>query len=187
MKHFLPPILAPIMALSLAVSLPALAEEDLSQYGQLNPDEMTMAGVLDNVRRGTPSMTDCAAGYLMTKGGRHGPARETFEACAKLGYSQAATWMAYMEQNAFGGEFNPDAAAQWDKQAADAGDPVGMFNYGVSQMRGFGVAQDDAAGRAMIDRAAEAGLPVAQRLQAAGYDLDEITPDADNWRYAPLF
>ncbi len=37
------------------------------------------------------------------------------------------------------------------------------------------------------DEAAEEGLPAAKRLQAAGYDLDEITPDADNWKYAPLF
>jgi len=53
-------------------------------------------------------------------------------------------------------------------------------------MRGRGVARDEARGRAMVDRAAEAGLPVARRLQGADYDLDEVTPDADNWKYAPL-
>jgi hypothetical protein len=53
-------------------------------------------------------------------------------------------------------------------------------------MRGRGVARDEAAGRALVDRAAEAGLPTAKRLQGAGYDLDEVTPDADNWKYAPL-
>ena len=44
----------------------------------------------------------------------------------------------------------------------------------------------EAAGRALVDRAAKAGLPTAQRLQGAGYDLDEVTPDADNWKYAPV-
>jgi hypothetical protein len=39
----------------------------------------------------------------------------------------------------------------------------------------------------MIDEAATDGLPAAKRLQSAGYDLDEVTPDADNWKYAPLF
>jgi hypothetical protein len=39
----------------------------------------------------------------------------------------------------------------------------------------------------MVDRAAQAGIEAAQRLKRADYDLDEITPDADNWRYAPLF
>ena len=53
-------------------------------------------------------------------------------------------------------------------------------------MRGRGVAQDQAAGRRLIDEAAADGLKVAQRLQAADYDLDEVTPDADNWKYAPL-
>jgi hypothetical protein len=30
-------------------------------------------------------------------------------------------------------------------------------------------------------------LDVAQRLQSAEYDLDEVTPDADEWRYLNLF
>jgi uncharacterized protein len=54
-------------------------------------------------------------------------------------------------------------------------------------MRGRGRARDVASGRALVDRAATAGLPTARRLQAAGYDLDAVTPDADNWKYAPLF
>jgi ABC-type sugar transport system substrate-binding protein len=45
------------------------------------------------------------------------------------------------------------------------------------------VAADPAAGRALVDRAADAGLPVARRLQGADYDLDEVTPDSDNWKY----
>jgi hypothetical protein len=47
------------------------------------------------------------------------------------------------------------------------------------------VAQDEAEGKRLIDEAAAAGLPIARRVQAAGYSLDEATPDADNWRYAP--
>ena len=108
-------------------------------------------------------------------------------ACAAAGYTGAMTWMSYMEQNGFGGDFDPDAAAEWDRRAAEAGDPVGKFNYGISLMRGFGVAQDEARGRALVDEAARDGLAIAKRLQGAEYDLDEVTPDADNWRYAPLF
>jgi hypothetical protein len=48
------------------------------------------------------------------------------------------------------------------------------------------VARDEAAGRALVDEPAGIGLPIAQRLQAAGYDPEEVTPDADNWRYAPM-
>lgn len=168
------------------LAFPAAAE-DLSQYGSLNPEELTMNRVIENVERGEVDMTTCAAGYLMTKGGRHDIARKTFEACAGAGYTGAMTWMSYMEQNGFGGAYDPDAAAEWDRRAAEAGDPVGQFNHGVDLMRGHGVAKDEAEGRRLIDEAARAGLPIARRMQAAGYDLGEITPDADDWRYAPLF
>lgn len=94
---------------------------------------------------------------------------------------------AVTKQNGFGGDYNPDAAAEWDRRAAEAGDPVGKFNYGISLMRGYGVAQDEAEGRRLVDEAADEGLVAARRLQGAGYDLDEVTPDADNWRYAPLY
>ncbi|MBU2359009.1 MAG: sel1 repeat family protein [Alphaproteobacteria bacterium] len=164
--------------------LPGLAVAD--EYGTTNPEELTMNKVLEDIAQGRTSMTNCAAGYLMTKSGRHGAARQTFETCAGDGYSGAMTWMGYLDNNGFGGEYDPDAAAAWDRKAAEAGDSVGQFNYGLSLLRGYGVARDAAAGRALIDRAAATGLPIAQRLQAAGYDPEEVTPDADNWRYAPV-
>ena len=34
---------------------------------------------------------------------------------------------------------------------------------------------------------AEQGLRVAERLRASDYDTDVVTPDADNWKYAPLY
>lgn len=164
-------------------TLPALAEP-AEEVGTLNPEEMTIARILDDVARGETSMMNCAAGYGMTKKGDHDHAREVFEACAADGWTGAMTWMAQLDDNGLGKpEESPERAADWDRMAAEAGDPVGMFNYGLDLMRGRGVPLDDAAGRALVDSAAEAGLPVAKRLQAAGYDLDEVTPDADNWKY----
>jgi TPR repeat protein len=145
-----------------------------------------MNTVLEDIAKGRTSITNCAAGHLMTKAGRHGAARETFQTCADQGYTGAMTWMGYLDNNGFGGAYNPDAAADWDRKAAEAGDPVGQFNYGLSLLRGYGAARDEAAGRALVDAAAGTGLPIAQRLQAAGYDPEEVTPDADNWRYAPM-
>ncbi|MCA0850740.1 tetratricopeptide repeat protein [Salipiger thiooxidans] len=171
-----------LLALCL-LATPGVADE----YGTTNPEELTWRSVRDRAERGQTDMMTCAAGYLMTKSGDHETARKIFEACAAAGYTGAMTWMSYMEQNGFGGEFDPDAAAEWDRRAAEAGDPVGKFNYGISLMRGFGVAQDEARGRALVDEAARDGLAIAKRLQGAEYDLDEVTPDADNWRYAPLF
>lgn len=164
-----------------------LAAEDLAQYGTTNPDEMTLGRVLENAETGKVDMTTCASGYMLTKSGRHSPARTVFEACAKAGYTAAMTWMSYMDTNSFGGDYDPDRAAEWDRQAAEAGDPVGKFNYGIDLMRGHGVSMDAEQGRKWVDQAAKDGLKIAQRLVSADYDLDEITPDADNWRYAPMF
>ena len=172
----------PILTL-LLVAAPAFAEPE-EETGTLNPEEMTIARILDDVARGETSMTNCAAGYGMTKKGDHDHARDVFEACAADGWTGAMTWMAQLDDNGLGTpDEDPGRAADWDRMAADAGDPVGMFNYGLDLMRGRGLEADEAAGRALVDRAAAAGLPVARRLQAAGYDLDAVTPDADNWKY----
>ena len=64
---------------------------------------------------------------------------------------------------------------------------MGKFNYGIDLIRGHGVIRDEVLGRQFVDAAAQDGLKIAQRLQGADYDLDEVTPDADDWKYAPLF
>ena len=170
--------------LILAVTaLPAVADP-VEEVGTLNPEEMTIARILDDVAQGETSMMNCAAGYGITKKGDHDHARDVFEACAADGWTGAMTWMAQLDDNGLGtSDENAGRAADWDRMAAEAGDPVGMFNYGLDLLRGRGVAADEEAGRALVDRAAQAGLPVAKRLQAAGYDLDEVTPDADSWKY----
>ncbi len=168
-----------------AAVTPAVAE--VQDGGTLNPEEMTINRILEDAESGITGMTSCAAGYYITKAGRHVQARRLFSRCADQGYSGAMTWMSQLDDNGLGAPENPDSAADWDLRAAEAGDPVGMYNYGLDLMRGRGRVKDEAAGRALIDRAADAGLPTARRLQDAGYDLDEVTPDADNWKYAPLF
>ncbi|WP_323766561.1 sel1 repeat family protein [Marinovum sp.] len=175
------------LALALTcLATPALAEGD-AVHGTLNPDEMTWQSMTERAARGETGMVICAQGYMLTKSGNHAAARALFLNCANAGYTGAMTWMSQLANNGLGGAYNPDAAAEWDRRAAELGDPVGQFNYGLDLLRGHGVAQDDGLGRRYVDRAAEAGLPVARRLQGAGYDPDEVTPDADNWKYAPLF
>lgn len=181
----------PIRAAALAAGLAAapLCAEPVGEdaEGVLNPPEMGVARVLDNIRNGQADMVSCASGYYITKSGNHVDARELFEACAAAGWTGAMTWMSQLDNNGLGAPENPDAAADWDRRAAEAGDPVGKFNYGLDLIRGRGVAQDVEAGRRLVDEAARDGLQIARRLQGAGYDLDEVTPDADNWKYAPLY
>ncbi|WP_136635123.1 sel1 repeat family protein [Pseudooceanicola onchidii] len=182
MRHHLTAVIA------LALTVPcARAEEDPATFGTLNPDEMTWQKNVERAGRGEVDMMVCASGYLMTKAGDHASARAVFEACAARGYTGAMTWMSQLDNNGLGAEYDPDAAADWDRRAAEAGDPVGQFNHGLNLMRGHGVPKDEALGRQYVDTAAAEGLDIAQRLQSSGYDLDEVTPDADNWKYAPVF
>ncbi|MEC9435486.1 MAG: sel1 repeat family protein [Pseudomonadota bacterium] len=167
----------------LLLPLPVLAEE--APGGELNPNELSLETSLNKARRGETGMVVCAQGYMMTKSGDHGSAREVFEACAEAGYAGAMTWMSQMEDNGLGGPENPEAAAEWSRRAAATGDPVGEFNYGLALIRGRGVTRDEAAGRAMVDRAAAQGLDIAERMQASGYDPDAVTPDADEPKYRP--
>lgn len=156
-------------------------------FGTLNPDEMTWQNLLERAEKGETGMAICSMGYALTKSGDHASARTLFQNCAKGGYTGAMTWMSQLDNNGLGGVYDPDAAAEWDRRAAEAGDPVGKFNYGIALMRGHGMTQDEALGRRLVDEAAGEGLEIAQRLQTAGYDLDEVTPDADDWKYAFLF
>ena len=173
-----------ILPLLLILSSPAFGDEE---YGTLNPEELSLNANVQRALRGETTMSVCASGYLMTKSGRHDVAREVFEACAKAGFTGTMTWMSYMEDNGFGGDYDPDRAAEWDRKAAEMGDPVGKFNYGLDLLRGHGVTKDEVAAKDWIDQAAEDGLEIAKRLQDANYDPDEVTPDADNWKYAPMF
>lgn len=178
MKHFLIPLTL--------IATPVVGD-DAAEYGTLNPDEMSWQSYVQRAEEGETGMVICSMGYALTKSGDHTSARTLFQNCADDGYTGAMTWMSQLDNNGLGAEYNPDAAAAWDRRAAEAGDPVGKFNYGISLMRGHGAAQDEALGRQLVAEAAEAGLVIARRLQAADYDLDEVTPDADNWKYAPLF
>ena len=168
------------------LAIPATAE-DFSQYGTTNPEEMTLERLVERAQRGDVDMMVCANGYLATKSGRHEQARTIFEACANAGWTGAMNWMSQLDHNGLGAEEDPDRATGWSRRAAELGDPVGTYNHGIDMMRGRGVSRDVEGGRALVDRAADAGLAIARRLQDAEYDLEAVTPDADRWKYAPMF
>ncbi|MEM7644615.1 MAG: sel1 repeat family protein [Pseudomonadota bacterium] len=169
--------------------LPALAPAETvrSEDGVLNPPELSLDSVLENLERGHADMMTCAQGYHITKAGRHDLARRLFELCAEAGWTGAMTWMGQMDNNGLAGEYDPEAATDWDRRAAEAGDPVGRFNLGLAMIRGHGTARDVEAGRRLVDQAAAEGLPIAERMVESGYDPEAVTPDADDWKYAPRF
>jgi len=163
---------------------PATSE---NEFGILNPQDTGREMLRRKIEMGVIDSVTCSLGVNATKYDNHELAKNLAEQCAEAGFTKAMTWVSQMENNGLGGEYNPDTAAEWDRRAAEAGDPVGRFNHGLNLMRGHGVPQDSDLGRRLVDQAAEDGLEIAKRLQEAEYDLNEVTPDADNWKYAPLF
>ena len=157
------------------------------EFGILNPQDTGREMLTRKIEMGVIDSVTCSLGINATKYDDPELSRNLARQCAQAGYTKAMTWMSQLENNGLGGEYNPDASAEWDRRAAEAGDPIGKFNHGLNLMRGHGISQDEDLGRQFVDQAAQDGLAIAKRLQGAEYDLDEITPDADNWKYAPLF
>ncbi len=156
-------------------------------FGVLNPQDTGVQMLKRKIEMGVTDSVTCALGYNVTKYTNQKLARKFSRQCAEAGYTKAMTWMSHREDNGLGGDYNPDAAAKWDRRASQAGDTVGKFNHGLNLMRGHGIAKDEVAGRSFIDQAAKDGLAIAKRLKGADYDLDEVTPDSDNWKYAPFY
>lgn len=179
--------LAATLAL-LALTGTAYADSDAEDDGTLNPEEMTLRSFVERARGGEADPVICMQGYMAVKSGRHDWGNDIFEACSEAGYTSVYHWRSYMAHNGLGRPESAEEAAEWDKKAADAGDPIGQFNYGLDLLRGHGVASDPIRGRQFIDRAASAGLDVARDLQDAAYDPAAVTPDSDEWKYEkPLF
>ena len=163
------------------IALPALADD---QGGTLNPEEMTLRFYADRAAQGKADIVTCMQGYMATKSGRHDWANTIFETCTEQGYVGAYHWRSYMAHNGFGRPEDPAEAAEWDRRAAETGDPVGQFNYGLDLLRGHGIARDPIRGRQWVDRAADAGSGRGtSSCSDAGYDPGAVAPDADNWKY----
>ncbi|WP_425093937.1 tetratricopeptide repeat protein [Tropicimonas sp. S265A] len=165
---------------------PGPHEMVMEDHGTHNPEELSLKGALARLKIGTPTPMDSALGYGAAKAGMHEEAREIFTDSANRGNVQGMTWLSWMEDNGLAGPEDPEAAAEWDRRAAELGSEVAMFNYGLDLLRGRGVPRDVELGRQVIRKAADLGEPSAQALIAEDWDLDAVTPDADAWKYDPL-
>lgn len=152
-------------------------------FGTKNPEELSLRGALDRLRHGEWHPMTSAIAYGAAKAGMHDVAREIFTDSAARDNVQGMTWLSWMEDNGLGGPENPESAAHWDRRAMELGSEVGAFNYGLDVLRGRGVAYDPALGEAIIRKAAEMGSPDARHLIDNDFDLDAVTPDADEWKY----
>lgn len=174
-------MLRPIL-ITLALTGTAFAE-DSDADGTLNPEELSLRGQLDRLRHNELGPMTGSYGYAAAKEGSHSEAREIFSTLSDQGNIQAMSWMAWIEDNGLGGPEDAEKAAEWDRRAMEAGSEVGMFNYGLDLLRGRGVEQNEEHGRALVTEAASLGSRAAQHLVDSDFDLDVVTPDADNWKY----
>lgn len=165
------------------IAVTGAAQAESEEDGTLNPEELTLRAFVDRARDGKADIVTCMQGYFAVKSGRHDWGNDIFKTCSEQGFTGVLHWRSYMAQNGLGRPESAEEAAEWDRQAAAAGDPIGQFNYGLDLLRGHGVARDPIRGRQFVDRAASAGLDVARELQEAAYDPNAVTPDADEWKY----
>lgn len=176
--------LAVVLCLTSAAALADERDSHVSdEFGTHNPEELSLRGALDRLRHGESHPMLGVLGYGAAKSGAHDVARELFTDTAERGNVQGMTWLSWMEDNGLAGPENPEAAAAWDRRAMDLGSEVGAFNYGLDVLRGRGVPYDRARGEAIIRQAARMGSRDAQRLIDKDFDLDAVTPDADEWKY----
>lgn len=172
-----------VLALWLTVyAAPAFAGEAVVDDGTTNPEELTLNYFANTYDFKAGKSSACVYGYWATKAGDHADAKKIFDKCSEANVDAAMIWESYMYQNGYAVPKSAEKAAEWDKKAADRGYRVGQFNYGLSLLRGFGVKQDVAAGKALIDQSAAQGFAPARELAQEGYDPSTAIPNADEKR-----
>lgn len=170
--------------LLISVACPTFAQSVADDHGTHNPEELSLKGALERLKYGEAHPMEYVLGYGAAKAGLHEEAKRIFEGAVEhMNSAQAMTWLSWMADNGLAGPEDPVAAAQWDRRAAALGSEVAMFNFGLDLLRGRGVPRDEALGRKMIGQAARLGDSSAQHLIDNDYDLDSVTPDADEWKY----
>ncbi|MGB0865305.1 MAG: tetratricopeptide repeat protein [Granulosicoccaceae bacterium] len=152
----------------------------ISESATLNPMEFKLVAMPYQ----KPSTYVCYTGYIFSKGAGHEDALKIHKKCAQAGYQRSMLWLSYIYQNGYHTAENPRLSAYWDMRAAEAGNEVGMFNYGLDLLRGYGVGHYVVTGQYWINKAANNGHKHAQELREADYDLSIVTPDADEARWA---
>ena len=153
------------------------------EVGRLNPQELGIDYWIARSKEARYDAGMCMYGYPLAKMGWHEEARRIFERCAEHGNLSSMAWAAWQEENGYDRPSNPIAAAEWDRRLADTGSSLGQFNYGLDILRGHGVTQDRALGKAYVDRAAAGGDATARELAAHDYDPESVTPTADLAHY----
>ena len=170
------------------LSTTALATEQQVEGGTLNPEEMNVHSYARRIE--TLKKTDgyfCWFGYEAHKAGIHDVAEKILGKCAENGNHASMILYSHIHENGYGVKKSPAKATEWVKRAADEGYSIGQFNYGIALIKGHGTKRDMDAGKDMIGKAAKQGDKTAVEFMESGYDLDIVTPDAEQPEKWKLF
>lgn len=107
----------------------------------------------------------------------YGKAREYYEKAIALGNLDALSGLGWMYDRGVGvPAVDHVKANEFYKRAVDAGDDQGMDNLGESLLIGEGIAKDEAAGLALLNKAVELGNGMAANNMAGFYARGEHVP-----------
>jgi uncharacterized protein len=154
--------------------------DKLVDDGDHDPQELSLNYFANNYNFKNGKSPACIYGYWATKSGDHANAKKIFDKCVEAGVDAVYPWEAYMSQNGYATRQSLEDADEWDRKSADRGYKVGQYNHGLNLLRGFGVKQDIAAGKALINQSAAQGFAAAQEMIDSGYDPEVAIPDADS-------
>ena len=79
-------------------------------------------------------------------------------------YPDVAVTIGYLYSYGYGVEKDQVKAAYWFRIAANANDPVGMYDYGVSLLNGYGVNKDTKAAKEWFKKSAQLGYEEAKKI-----------------------
>jgi TPR repeat protein len=161
----------------------ALAPQKLSELyiaGQLVPKDLPkgIAYAEQAAERGnTESMNTLGLLHATGTGvpANDKKALEYFRQGADLGHGRAMLSVAQFHYLGRGGaKKNERAYAAWVRKAAEAGEPAGMYEYGLCLAYGVGVTRSETGSARWIEKAAEAGHADAQKDLPAAQNGDLV-------------
>lgn len=172
-----------IILLGFCFAVPALASDERQEYvddeGITNPEELTIRSYVKYYDFKDGDHMQCMIGHFAAQAGWDEGAARIFKQCSDGGNEAAMIWLSHAYANGLGLPLDLPRSVELERQAAERGYSIGQYNYGLSLLRGLGVAADIEAGKRWVGKAAEQGDEAANTLINSGFNLDVAIPDAD--------
>lgn len=169
--------------------------EETTGDGVLNPVDFSWRYYVDQMDRFPERLGFiCVNAYWLDKTGDHAAAMRFFDECARRGNATSMIYLAHLYEQGVGVGRNPVMATHWLRRAAETGNAVGQYDYGLALLNGHGTVADRDAAQLWLRRAEAQGdadarqMLVFMRNQAQFYP-EEVTgdgvlnPSDFSWRY----